>query len=58
MKYERLIKQDKKTLIRLIESKDEQLLIVKKRIENQDKTGKIFFNNKYYWMILEEIKGD
>ena len=53
--YDRLIKLDKEDLIRLIKDKEKQLDIARKRMENMDKIGKIFFRDKYYWLIFEEI---
>ena len=55
MNYERLMKFDKKALIGLIIDKDERLIILNKKYITMEKLGRLFIDDKYYWIWREKI---
>jgi len=57
MDHNRLIKLfDKEKLAEIVMRKDKEIEYYKKKVENQQNLGKVFFEGKYYWIIFEEVK--
>ncbi len=56
MEYERLLKLfSKEKLAEIVVRKDKEIDWLKQKMKNQNNLGKVYFEDKSYYVIFEEI---